>query len=165
MGERITPLNNRQFTTGKGDWVGDLVWHPEVISLHQGFIAVTVPSGGEIKIISLSYPHVKPVTNKYNDFGGQALALAGPSGYLRYGWLISDGVYTDWGQSNLLVGAPIWFGFGAGYDVPLDWQTKNTTIQLFIDVPDGGEATVAFDGFSMFGISKNIQYLPIMGIG
>ena len=165
MSERIQPENNREFTTGPGDWAGDFVWHPETLDGRQGFIAFHLPAGGAVKNMSLAYPHINPVLNKQNGFGAAILALAEVDDYALYSWLITDGVYFNWGQTDRGVEHPSWMGIGISYDVPSDWIIQNTILNVSAYVPSGKAAIVAFDAFHLFVEIAKPQYLPLMGIG
>jgi len=165
MSERIQPENNREFTTGPGDWTGDFVWHPETLEDRQGFIAFHLPEGGAVKNMSLAYPHIKPVPNKWNDFKGAILALAETNDYALYSWLITDGVYSNWEKTDFGVQHPWWIGFGMGIDVPSDWDVENTVLNISAYVPSGKAAIVAFDAFHLSVEMAKPQYLPLVGVG
>lgn len=165
MGSRITPLNNREFTTGPGDWTGPLVWHEDILDFHQGYITVAVNGGGGIQTISLSYPHIKPAPGVINGLDGARITTIFPTvASLQFTWLITDGIYFDFTRTET-ASFNQWMGMGGIYNLPGDWKVKDTILSITILNEGVGLGEMGFDGFDLTPYTKAAQYLPILGVG
>lgn len=165
MSERIQPENNRTFTTGSGDWVGDLIWHGDTYEGHQGYISVPVEGTATPKTISLQYPAIKPVPGKdftlrtyphYLEYAGSGFTL---------GWQITDGVYTfSQHLEHFFDGFP-WDQIAIVDTMPNDWTPESTTLSLTIGVIEDAPAELVFDHFSFeTEAPARTDHLPLMGV-
>jgi len=165
MGDRIQPENNRTFKTGSGTWTGPFVWHSDTLDFHQGYITVAVPMGGGPIVISLPPPAIKVTPGVGHGFGGGALQFNDGLALVLFDWMITDGVYTDFGAHARSALHNTWLGILGIYAVPLDWNVHNTRLDISVYTPSGNPGMIAFDDFSLSPPTKGTQYLPIMGIG
>lgn len=164
MSERINPKDNRTFKTGPGNWTGPLTWHSGILQSHQGYITVPIPAGGGIVNISLSYPAIKPAPTKPHAFGFAMNPTIHGAAWPTLDWIITDGVYTDFNNTNVTTNIEDWVGVIGIYLVPANWKIQNTVLNVSCYVPSGGSGEFALDDFSLIEPSK-IQHLPIMGVG
>ena len=164
--ECIPDENDRTFTSGPGSWEGDFTWRGDVLSGHQGYIQVTIPSPETSKTISLAYPAIKPVPGKTHLLGSKACKIEYDYGPNLLELEITDGVYSFTTQCDLPSGPLFWDSCNYGVDIPPDWIQENTILNVTINRIHADPADIALDDFTLYYETiARPQYLPIMGIG
>lgn len=166
MTERIQPENNRTFTTGKGDWAGDLVWHGDTFLGHQGYISVICEPTPATKTISLKYPAIKPIPTKSNWPDWKVHVIGSTGNGWNLGMKLTDGIYSYENTVQHFFSGPVWLGEGVGGDLPSDWNINNSELSLTISLISDLSGEIAFDDFSLIVLlPTKIQYLPLVGVG
>jgi len=163
--QAILNQEDREFTSSKGNWIGDIAWYPGPLWGKSGYIGCTPPDYPLTKTISLKYPYIKPATGKLNTlsfwahFNGQS-----PNG-LNFRWGIADGTYDYNNWVAQPYGGNRWWYFYVDPTLPSDWSLVGSEIYVLMSKDDPLVGEIHFDDFSLTYESAKLQYLPIMGIG
>lgn len=165
MTERIQPENNRTFTTGSGNWAGDLVWHGDTYLGQQGYISVVCNPSPDTKIISLQYPAIKPVPAQDNALNFKIHSIVESSNGFTLNFKLTDGVYTHELYIEHFYDGPVWLGEGDVWTIEDEWTVENSVLELTIGLVDDPTAELGFDDFSLEApVPARPDHLPLMGV-
>jgi hypothetical protein len=166
--ENIPDIEDREFPTSQGHWLGDLQWEADPGFGIPPAITATVNDVQTEAELTLSYPHIRADREAEHELNIYISAKGAgfPSGS-AYGTL-TDGVYSY--PLNDLT----WLGGGFSYlnqfyiTIPEDWDVDNTQLMIHIDYLSGDFLTLIFTHINFESTVPSvtaIQYLPITGIG
>jgi len=165
MPEGIFSLEDREFVSSLGNWIGDATWDPGPIGGWAGLAKFILPIYPGIQSIQLSYPNVKTPKNKSVGFVIYTHVLA-PNNFINRRLRITDGVYSfvrPWSYQQF---PDQWLAVGLDADLPNDWDKLNAS--LFLDLQNDSPVSPGLayaDLASLSWESAIIQHLPVIGIG
>lgn len=164
--ELIPSIEDREFPTSRGNWIGDLSWHGDTWYGRKGYVSVKQPPSPLEIEISLAYPYVRPAPKELNTliFNYCCFVQSNSGWKMKYG--ITDGVYDFSFTFSFTLGVFEWLPRAISPWIPSDWNLPASKIYIItsLNTLDFGE--LAFDGFTLFYIKKaRPDHLPVMGVG
>lgn len=161
----IPSLENREFTSSLGNWIGQTTWF---YGPHYGQYGMTKNEAnytGEIFQFQLSYPYVSAPPNTSLVLRYLRSTDPLPLHDLLLKVWISDGVYNLVGIVSLIPGPPNWAHYQHKIDTPSDWTKGNTALKVKYTMLANHYDVDYLDNFSMT-MEKEIKsdHLPLMGV-
>lgn len=166
MPELIANQNDREFTSSKGNWAGEITWHPETYDGHTGFIEIPLSATPPQLTINLNYPNLTPKAKMTVTGSLKASFEPGtgfhpvPTAYL------TDGTYSYLYSYQGIEPGTSWEIFGISQELPNDWNKNSAQITVTPQGFPGDDTSVYLDDFSLLGeggITKT-DHLPLMGL-
>ncbi len=163
--ELIPDQNDQWLLDTPIHWEGDFVHIIEHCHVGAAALQFILPTGGEEKTATLSYPHIKAIPGKYHTLYITFGKPEPPYADRNFSWLFTDGNYS-YGEDDAHPESACTHSIVAiEENLPGDWNKENT--QLIITAYNTGDedAELLANGFMLVGIGGRPQYLPVMGIG
>ena len=173
--ELIKDQEDRELTTGPGNWTGDCIWDPGPYYDKLGFLAMPFDGEYQEKQTQLQYPALKATAGDTINLWVTWIhrtpdkAIDYKYYYLSDGNYMLLGTYVGWE----MVGS--WNRVQYRFTTPADWNPNNST--LILKAINGTDYPVdwCLDDFSLIGweeelpppppVIPKVQYLPLVGIG
>ena len=166
MPELIPSQDDREFTSSKGHWAGEITWHSETYDGHTGFIEIPLSPTPPQLTITLSYPNLTP--KRQMTVTGTLLASFEPgTGFhpvpTAY---LTDGVYSYLYAYAGIEPGTSWEIFTVSAELPDDWDKESAQITVTPQGFPGDDTSVYLDNFSIIGEggAVKIDNLPLLGV-
>ena len=165
--QSIVSENDRELTTGLGNWAGDATWEAGPILGREGVMRFQILAGPASKAESLQHPHVKMPAGE--SFLLTAMSVAIPFNATQYMSLkitIEDGTTIIGPLEPAGYAQADWNVWNVQFSTPAGWVEANGKLTLTTNNPYATERNLYLDHFSLsYEVPAKIQYLPLMGVG
>lgn len=163
--ELIKSIQDREFTSGLGNWTGQCDWQDGPILSRQGVLHVEMPPGTTLKQFQLQYPAFKALPEvAYNlSFVNYGIIVSGQIAWL--GLSFSDGVYEAAGTLFEFGTPGTWRDFTCNLLPPLGWNPNTALLKIKVYSLGDYLLNSYFDNFSILYYSAaRLDHLMLMGV-
>lgn len=162
----IPNIENRELSTGTGNWTGDTDWDAGPYESFDGFFDFLIGAAPAEKNIALAYPFIKSLPDISVLYSHWHNTSKSSPNTLLYEHILTDGVYSYTLHKHVGGHVNNWYEIYDYISLPADWNKLNTqlTLRAWNTGPDPCE--ILFDNFSLtYTTVTKKQYLPLMGVG
>ena len=163
--ELIISIEDREFTTGLGNWTGECTWDPGPVLGRLGVLHVQVPAGVTTKNFQLAYPAFKALPSiAYNlSFLNYGVIVGGQIAWPSLSF--TDGVYEAAGTLHEFGTPGTWRAFTCNLLPPVAWNPNTATLKFTVNSLGDNLLDSYFDDFSILYFSAaRKDHLPLMGV-
>jgi len=163
--ELIASIEDRQFTSGLGNWAGFDYWYAGPYQGRSGMGAVIWPPGTVTKNLILSYPACRAPAASLITFDHANVLLAPGGTFFLFTYHLLDGNYDLLGIDQGWEDPLGWIHPRTRFTTPADWNQSNTSIKAILLKDDPVQYIGYFDDNTLYmQISARPDHLPLMGV-